>query len=151
MRAKVFVVISGSLLLSGCNPLESKLISACESVFKERLRSPSGYQRVKVDEYRTEISGDEWLENANARETAIVGANQITADAIVKYGWQPAVYRVFVEHDTPNAFGTPIRGTFMCEFYSYDGTMDDLSERWVQVDGFTHHDWEMEQIRSLSR
>ncbi|MEE9433139.1 MAG: hypothetical protein V3V15_02730 [Sphingorhabdus sp.] len=88
-----------TLLLVGCNPAENSAVGACELFIKERLRSPSTYERVSVD-----FSGVSFESQ---------GQN---------------VKMVSIEYDAANAYGTPIRGRQQCTFEVGDDSqyLDDV-------------------------
>ena len=76
-----------SFLLAGCNSQQSAAVGACESFIKERLRSPSSYKQISVDDLGPSFKND-------GRD----------------------IKMLTVEYDAANAYGTPIRGKQMCTF-----------------------------------
>jgi hypothetical protein len=76
-----------SLATAACNPAQQQAVQACEVFIKERLRSPSTYQQVKVDALGPAFESD-----------------------------GRRVKMLTIEYDAANAYGTPIRGTQQCVF-----------------------------------
>lgn len=78
-------------MLAGCNPAkdEAKVAAteACEIFVKERIRSPSTYVQVSVDD-----------------------------DGVIFKDSGRDVKMVIIEYDAANAFGTPVRGSQQCVF-----------------------------------
>ena len=75
------------LFLVGCDGPSSEAIAACEVFVKERLRSPSTYERISAD-----FSGVAFESEGKS------------------------VKLVQLEYDAANAYGTPIRNSQNCSF-----------------------------------
>ena len=75
------------LILCGCNSAQSQAVQACEVFIKERLRSPSTYNRISGDSLGPAFESD-----------------------------GRRVKMVTLEYDAANAYGTPIRGSQQCIF-----------------------------------
>ena len=84
MRILLIPILIG---LSGCNPAQSQAVQACETFIKERLRSPSTYKRISVDDLGPAFESD-----------------------------GRRIKMLTVEYDAANAYGTPIRGSQQCVF-----------------------------------
>ncbi|SCB09264.1 hypothetical protein GA0061100_101461 [Rhizobium hainanense] len=48
--ASIMCLVASALLLNSCDLFHSKLVTACETVLKQRLLSSAEYKRIKVSE-----------------------------------------------------------------------------------------------------
>lgn len=141
---KVFALVAAGIALAGCNPFEPKIVSLCEEILRERLRSPSGYKRIKVTQTETPLTGGEYL----ALQSSPPGPN-LTRLILEQYEAgqvKPTRLTLIIEYDAPNAFNAPIRGFAKCEHVSTDNgrnatTFDTL------LDGKTKWQWLVDSIR----
>jgi hypothetical protein len=74
-------------MLCSCNSAQNTAVEACEIFIKERLRSPSTYQRITSDGLGPSFESD-----------------------------GRRVKMITIEYDAANAYGTPIRGSQQCTF-----------------------------------
>jgi len=68
--------------------------------------------------------------------------DEATADFL-----KPVLFRRLLSFDAPNAYGTPIRTSEICEFVSLNGKLDRVSRGDVEVDGKSSTEWFMEIIK----
>jgi hypothetical protein len=150
MRFKLWLLLLA--LLAGC---DSEMVAACEDVIKDRLKSPSSYQRVAVRERASEVEIDRYrilriMENANEKSETVRKANRILLDyelEDMRSGKKPLAKELVAtfEYDAANAFGVLIRGYAECKFISA-GTKP--SGYNVQVDGSTQTDWLVNRMKA---
>lgn len=144
VEMKVLAIIVAGIALASCNPFEAKIISVCEEVLKERLRSPSGYKRIRISQTETPLTGGEYL----ALQSSPPGPN-LTRLILEQYEAgqvKPTRLTLLIEYDAPNAFNAPIRGFAKCEHVSIDNGRS-ASTFDTQVDGKTKWQWLTESIR----
>ncbi|MBB5754633.1 hypothetical protein [Prosthecomicrobium pneumaticum] len=146
MRCALVVIAVAGAVLAGCNPFEPKMIGFCESVLKERLRSPSTYRRIAATKRAEPLTTDEWLARRAKSNPKQRATDEIVARVRQSAGASPALIKVTLEYDAANAFGTPLRGFALCEYLSDDGK--DPTGAWaVTVDGETDTDFLIRQLR----
>ena len=135
-------------VLVGCYPFDSPFVKACQAELKSRLRSPSGFTRISLSEHKEDISAKDFIEN--------VLKHHQNLDSWVKNDLEsnqrkPVKFTAFIEYDAPNAYGTLVRGTTMCEFYSDNGKFNDYEDFLVIVDGKDHFEHMLEIIKQLKQ
>lgn len=123
-RAAIFVVFAATI--SGCNPFESKLYGVCEDALKERLRSPSTYERVRLTARDEQIS-------AEAYEIGSGHPLTDTERTVIQQGAVPHRHVVIIEYDAANAYGTPVRGAAECIHYSLTGDSRNASRYSISL------------------
>ncbi|NNH45495.1 hypothetical protein HLI03_28255 [Rhizobium laguerreae] len=133
--------------LSGCSFFDSNLETACETVLKERLRSPSGYQRVEIrqlsdkvmtrEEYKDYLNKTE--KDANARALYMRLFNEL----------KPTIFALIITYDAPNAYGTLIRGMAACDYFDRNGDASTAAYYSVEVDGKSSSDWSLDRVKEL--
>ncbi|MGD9918002.1 MAG: hypothetical protein AB7U46_08275 [Paenirhodobacter sp.] len=119
--------------------VDPKLVQICEGLVKDRLRSPSTYRRIKVTQYSEAVS----LEKARALDPKMT---QTEVRAITEGRAKPTNFQVFITFEAANAFGTPVSGLSLCEYYSAFGDDTYASKFSVKIDGKTSTDWLIEGI-----
>lgn len=117
---KTIICVGGSaVLLSACNPFESKVTKLCEDIIIDQLRSPSGYQRISVKEIEEDIPVDQYIAYYEQDGRSISkDLGEIARIALKHSDRQPKKYTVIIEYDAPNGYGALIRGLDMCEYVS---------------------------------
>ena len=118
---------------------DSELVRVCEEQIKERLRSPSTFVRTEVNEYSKPIS---LAELASFDDDITMTQRQ----AIVDGRNVPTNFEIFIKYDAANAYGTPVAGLSMCEYFSISGKIDSIFSFNMKVDGETNQD---RMIRSI--
>ncbi len=91
-----------AILCASCAPTESKLVAACEEVLKQRLRSPSGYTRIKLTEgaqAQTSILFIEY-DAPNAFGTAVRGLAKCEYDVPSGGGTEVSISNVRIDGKT---------------------------------------------------
>jgi len=156
---KRFVAIAAcGFALSGCNPFESRLVSACEEVLMERLRAPSTYKRIRVEEYETALTQGDYitlLDTEIRRASSAELKEVLRADRdgrlahMVRGDTKPTSYAAEIEYDAANGFGVPIRGLAKCTFTSDVGDKSKANKFFVRVDGKTQTEWLIERVESV--
>jgi hypothetical protein len=143
----VFLAVAPLLVGSGCNIFEPKIVKACETVIKERLRSPSGYKRIEVLRSQAAMNRADYYNYLYATEASSAvreSKNQRFEEGEIK----PTMYTVYVTYDAPNAFNAPIRGISICKYVSERGSDADVADFSVEVDGKTQTQYLVDQIKA---
>jgi hypothetical protein len=133
--------------LSGCNLLDSKIVTVCEEMLQERLRSPSGYDRVEVKRYEDKMTRAEYQAYL-VKDEASADEIEFKTRMFDQGLYQPTVFTIYIHYDAPNAYGTPIRDLASCEYFDDDADESNASSYSVKVNGKTKTDWIVEQIRA---
>jgi hypothetical protein len=129
-------LVFAALGLSGCEKMqESKLLAVCESVLKDRLKSPSSYKRVETVQSRAPMRRVDFMEqNPDATELDFKLFDE-----------KPyTVWKVIIKYDADNSFGASIRDVAVCEYvedYSFNP-----SELYVKVNGYTKNDFFIKRL-----
>jgi hypothetical protein len=134
-------------ILAACNPFEAKLIGLCETLLKERLRSPSGYQRAELSEYTTELTLEEWADLERKEPSASESIIKLKLESMEQDGSVPTRHSVYIRYDAPNAHGTLVRDLAGCEYISENGDVSRASEYNVRVNGMTSTEWLISRIQ----
>lgn len=132
---QAFVVLL--LFITGaCSPSDSKLVSGCEAQIKERLRSPSTYNRISVREYSEPVPADVYIQEREKLDTPRVVEYERgrLADGSIK----PTNHIAIIEYDAANVYGTPIRSFSKCEYRTSQPRLDDVMAPLIKVDGATN-------------
>lgn len=145
------VMLAISSLAAGCDPFENKMIGFCEDVLKERLKSPSGYSRLKVTEMSEPLSIEKWKADQLAGPNPQPEVLALRERMMRQNGITPEIFGYIIEYDAPNTFGTLIRTRSMCEYVSVSGSRDDATAFNVKVDGFDKTGWLVEQLKQARR
>jgi hypothetical protein len=133
--------------LVGCYPFDSPFVKACESELKSRLRSPSGFKRISLRfEDQKDISVKDYIDNILSHDQEV---DPWVKDDLESKRKIPAKFTAFIEYDAPNAYGTPVRGVAMCEYYSDDGNFTYYDRHRVIVDGKDSFEIQWEFIKKL--
>ncbi|TIX88627.1 hypothetical protein [Rhizobium sp. P44RR-XXIV] len=139
-------------LLSGCDFFDSKLVTACEAILKERLISPSEYRRIKVSELegldldRTQLEG--YL-LARQRASRSSGHPTPVDDASIKDDLRsyddgqlkPILYNASIVYEAFNAYKIPVRYIANCAYLGTNGDSSNVWEYRVTVDEKTSTEW----------
>lgn len=90
-------------------------VRTCEQTVLNRLASPSGYRRIRVVNAVEQMTREEVRARSDGNGFG---------SALYRYDagdQRPQVWRVLIEFDAPNGFGTQIRMLGLCEaFFSAD-------------------------------
>ncbi|TGT42615.1 hypothetical protein [Mesorhizobium sp. M8A.F.Ca.ET.165.01.1.1] len=149
LMASTAAVAAGAtvfVLKSDFNPFESAMTKSCESVLKERLRSPSDYKRVEITESQQPLTLDEYLKDHRVKteDERVLYTQIYNLDAAGKD--PPTMFTLYIKYDAPNAYGTPIRGISECQYASSSSSKSHASDFSVVVDNFTRHQWLVKQV-----
>jgi hypothetical protein len=147
LNTKALVITASAIslsLLSGCNVFDSKLVAACETALKERLKAPSGYKRIKVAEYQREISIDQYAQFRYDEEKPLSQDRIVLMKKTASGSKMPTVFQAFIDYDAPNSYGTPLRSLAQCEHVSSDGS-NDVDARSVRVNGLNSFEFMLEK------
>jgi hypothetical protein len=126
--------------IGGCNFSESKLVTVCEEVLKLRLLAPSGYKRIEIKEseeplnragYKRYLAGDEYGPIIQEARMKDFDRGRV----------KPRMFEVLITYDAPNAYGTPIRGTTICQYPTDNEDTSKADRLYVMVDGKTNAEW----------
>ena len=133
-RAFTTLAVLPLIFTSSCGMFDAKIVTACEDVIKERLRSPSNYQRVSINREEKVLTKTDYFNYlyANVASSPIREAkNQQFERGELK----PVTYSLTINYDAPNAYNAPIRSRSTCEYTNEQGTDAGASEVTVIVDG----------------
>lgn len=119
---------------------DPKMVQICEELIKDRLRSPSTYRRVEVTQFSEAVSA----ERAHALDPKMTRTEVI---AINDGRAKPTNFQVFIKYEAANAFGTPISGLSLCEYYSVFGSDKYANAFSVKIDGKTSTEWLVEGLK----
>lgn len=118
---KRLLILACILLLPGCGIFDPPVVKACEAALKEKLRSPSSYERASYRLDKEEIS-DRDTYRARLYRTDM---SQPEVDAkLGSYDTGAAITAVFtvsLSYDASNAYGAMLRDTAQCMYFSDDG------------------------------
>ncbi|MBN8292809.1 hypothetical protein JI664_12615 [Rhodobacter sp. NTK016B] len=146
--------------LGGCQftqTVEEQALIACESVFSERLRSPSSYRRISATTVReapfTFEWWDEYMRNRGGPDFSRGTAEERDLHArgveIARHQEASGSFRVLssvVRYEASNALGVSLAGQFFCEAVHRSGDENDEFDT-VLVDGLSAFDYTLRQIR----
>lgn len=138
---------------------------ACVEGVKERLLAPATFVLKDVidDSETIEFSADNLaaiearfddLRALDARtpeedlELLQTSLELETARRAVAGDLAPKLYRLFLQYDAANEYGTPIRRHSECDFRALDGRFD--GDETVEIDGETNHRWLIGRITELT-
>ncbi|THK34642.1 hypothetical protein EHS39_29415 [Ensifer sp. MPMI2T] len=144
---RVVVALSILMALSGCSFFNSKIVTVCEETLKERLRSPSGYQRIEITRYEEKMDRSEYQAYLEANEK-LAERREFEMRWFDQGNKEPTLFEIYINYDAPNAYGTLIRGLVSCEYLDDDGDKSNADSYSVKVDGKTKTEWIVEQIRA---
>ncbi|MBB4239905.1 MULTISPECIES: hypothetical protein [Rhizobium] len=121
--------------ISGCSFSESKLVTVCEEVLKLRLLAPAGYKRIEINESEESLSRDDYKRYLARDEYGplIQGAMMKDFD---RGRVKPRMFEVLITYDAPNAYGTPIRGTTICQYPTDNEDTSRADRLYVIIDGW---------------
>ncbi len=106
------VVVAVAVMLGGCEKVDIKLLRLCEEKLKETLLAPSGYKKIRSN----------YTVHQNPEVVAIsmllgrVGFTAEEQEDIKNKKRIPAIIEFIIEYDSPNQYGTPIRGKWECDY-----------------------------------
>ncbi|MBB2832310.1 UNVERIFIED_ORG: hypothetical protein GGD51_002439 [Rhizobium esperanzae] len=143
-RAAVALLVLPAL--SGCSFFDSNLVTACERVLKERLLSPSGYQRVEIQLSDKVMTREEYEDYLNKTEK---DANARTLYMRLFDELKPTIFSLIITYDAPNAYGTLIRSMAACDYFDNEGDASTATYYSVEVDGKSSSDWSLDRVREL--
>jgi hypothetical protein len=146
---------------AGCNASGSKIISLCENELRDRLISPSSYERVTAELTAQAISIPEYkhiltLETAGDWTIATKSKLKLKFDILdsqtneINAGRHPSPYRfqVVFKYEPENAIGTILQRNALCEYVSADDTEIRASEFNVKVNGLNRTEYLIELLKS---
>ncbi len=139
-----------AMLASSCSFFGSSFEAACEDVIKERLLAPSAYKRVSVDRSDHRMTRDEYVAYLQTSDDPEV-VKKANLKSFDEGNYKPTTLRAYIKYDAPNAYGTPIRGTSVCEYFSDSG--NESHDRGfyrlvVEVDGDSQTDWLVKRVKA---
>jgi hypothetical protein len=132
-------------------------LAACEDAMKDRLRSPSTYNRLSVSDMRRRPATLlEYMEVESpaalaakaqmlASDEFLLGIFQRKQQDFEKAGMD--ILSIEVEHEAANGFGTPIRGWFVCSVFRNPGEpLGDTAAPLVMINGQTNLGWSIDRL-----
>lgn len=146
----VGVIVFGAAAITYELTREPPLYSACEEVLKDRLRAPSTYKRVSIYSRTETVDGDELVEPIPAGATKEMRDVMESRNSLYS-GRRVTKYTVAIEYDAANGYGTPLRGTALCEDHSFGTTnIDDYNPGFLnpKVDGYSKIDWITKSLKN---
>lgn len=143
--ASVMSLMIGALLLSNCNYSDSKMVKACETALKERLLAPSSYKRIEIDERKLTTNHELYearLIKRSQRDPSFTEENiKDHLDRFDKGLSNPIVFAVFIEYDSANIYGTPMRYHAACGYLDDSGDSTQATEYTVEINGKIVDEW----------
>lgn len=149
---------TATVWLASGDTLEAKFIAACEDTIKDRLRSPSTYQRVSVSELRRSTAtldqymGDTVPELRDfARDMEQSDPNYAKARDQLRRIFEAVPHdfiAVSIGYDAQNGFGVPIRSVVECSDTIQAGSDGGPMMLEPAIDGYTTMAWLAAQIRA---
>lgn len=137
--------MAATLLLSGCNDSDSKMVTACETALKERLLAPSLYKRIEIDERKMPADHESYearLVKRGQRDPSFT--DEEIKDRLRRFDIglsKPIVFAVFIKYDSPNTYGTPIRYHAVCGYLDDPEDHSEPTQYKVEVNGKTDNEW----------
>lgn len=159
---KLFLL--GAVLLTACGSSDVDTFKqACIDSMKERLKAPSTFKLVKFTDVSKPVTFDDDEIKAMEEQLEKMGdykdlseIERLKKDRLgidirkAKDGADSGTkFEGLFEYDAANAYGTPLRGTFTCEYEAWDSVFDASDVPRVLVNGQTHIDWLLEQTDNL--
>lgn len=124
-------------LLSGCGSPEKSFLALCESQIKNMIATPSSYNRISYNVIREDIDREEFINNPEKYGEEI---SEDRKSILRQLEVTPIVFRMVIEFDAANAYGTPIRKLVSCEYFSQFGELDGVSRINMTINGKTEHE-----------
>ncbi|OCI95614.1 hypothetical protein A6U86_15725 [Rhizobium sp. AC27/96] len=155
----ILCLMATALALSSCDLFDSKLVTACETVLKQRLLSSAEYKRVKVSEL-DELELDRRLLESylvtKQQRSKASGYPLAMDDAWIQTELKafdigisrPSFFSASIVYETLNDLQEPVRHLAKCV---YVGNKSDSSLGWeveTAVDGLTALEWSYSNIKS---
>ncbi len=112
----------------------------------ERLRSPSTYKRIDLKKREQQLTRDEYVKRLDD-EKSLPDTREFKLRAFDEGRYRPALASISISYDAANAYGTPVRGHAVCEAFSDTADYSHASAWFVKVNGKTHTEWLLEQIK----
>jgi hypothetical protein len=151
-------LVASALFLNSCDLFDSKLVTACETVLKERLPSSSEYKRIKVSEL------DELELDRKLLESYLVTRQQRSRASgyplAIDDAWIQTELKAFdsgisrssffsasIVYETLNDLQEPVRHAAKCV---YVGKRSDAPLSWevnTSVDGLNELEWSFSKIK----
>lgn len=136
---------------------EEAFLDACDHAIKGRLLSPAGYDRVEAIGFRQRPATlDEYLGWTNSWIRSLDRAeNKADPNSLKRHNnrveqfskTNHTISEAFIKYNSPNAFGTLIRGGGNCTLVDASPTsIDDLERLLVRINGLTDLQWTLKQI-----
>ncbi|WP_349437410.1 hypothetical protein [Pararhizobium sp. A13] len=148
------VVHAGALVLllpalCSCSFFDPKIVKVCEAVLQQRLRSPSGYERIEIVSSETKMDREAFSKHVGRID---LPTSYFTSkmQAFDSGRLRPMVFTLLISYDAPNAYGTPVRGIASCEYVGSYTDDSHASEYTVSLDGQTQTQWLIERIKAAS-
>lgn len=141
----VISLMTATLLLSGCNDSDSKMVTACETALKERLLAPSLYKRIEIDERKMPTDHGSYearLVKRGQRDPSFT--DEEIKDRLRRFDKglsNPIVFALFIKYDSPNIYGTPIRYHAVCGYLDDPEDHSEPTQYEVEVNGKTVNEW----------
>jgi hypothetical protein len=137
------------LVLTGCKLSASPLVTACEIALKKRLAAPSKYRRISVTERQMPILLEAYLSENEPSETIRRFYRGMASEGL---GEKPIKSLATIEYEAANTLGVPIRSFAECSYDSINKqTASEVSEHTVKVNGKTHSDYLLSEVKRLAR
>ncbi|MET4256346.1 hypothetical protein ABIC09_001277 [Bradyrhizobium sp. S3.12.5] len=139
------VVALGYAYGRGYPPFTSQFVLTCDKAIKERLKVPSTYQRIGVDESRRTITYDEFFTDPHR------AVSEATKKSMVQVARVPPVeYAALIDYQAQGSIGAIIRERARCTFNSLDGSDTPTLAYMVQIDGEYNIAWAARQPNAVT-
>ncbi|MDL2397463.1 hypothetical protein [Rhizobium mayense] len=156
--ASILGLVAAATLLSSCNLFDSKLVTACEKVLKERLLSSSEYKRVKISELdeveldRAELESylvtEQQRSRASGYPLAIKDSWIQSELKAFDYGIsRPSFFSASIVYETINDLQEPVRHLAKCVYVGEKSAPPLSWEVDTSVDGLNELEWSFSQIK----
>lgn len=120
---------------------DSPLVTACEELITNRLRSPSTYHRIEISEYEEPIPTADLGQYFDENQISRTGRS-LVEDRV----YTPTNFKVFVRYEAANAYGTPVANLSLCERATLSGDLGRVYSSTVKIDGKTETEWLIEAV-----
>lgn len=153
------LILISALTLSACGASDMNAFQkACIETMKERLKAPSTFKLIEFTDLTAPITFDS--EEIKAMEeqleqmgdpSALEEMDRLRYDQLwldirgAKNNDNGTLFEAILEYEAQNAYGTPLRDSFQCEYEAIDESFNG-SVHSVRVNGKKHLDWLVDQI-----
>lgn len=145
------------LFISGCKDPKDGLVEACEAVLKDTLVSPAGYKSVSTTHLEGKATPEEYFAHMNFKypsdddQSSDATIRRLIKKQIEDGTFEVISYKVIMEFDAPNAYGTPIREKVLCTYVGTSPPRGVEDRKDVRIDGKSDFDRLMDTAKRFSR